>query len=86
MFLVLEARISSFYLTELLELNQEKSGNIPAFFGKHFSKNSELQDFRNFGNLSLPLFDFLEFRIPGFLIIENDEFLKMMKSRRRGMS
>ena len=54
--------------------------------GKHFSKNSETQDFRNFGNLSLPVFEFLKFRIPVFLIIKNDEFLKMMKSRRRGIS
>ena len=34
--------------------------------GKHFSKNSELQNFRNFGNLSLPLFEFLKFWIPVF--------------------
>ena len=57
--------------------------------GKHFSKNSETQYFRFFGNLSLPFFEFLEFlkfRIPEFLIIKNDEFLKIMKSRRRGIS
>ena len=33
-----------------------------------------------------PLFEFLKFRIPGFLIIRNDEFLKMMKSRRQASS
>ena len=37
-FLVLEARISSFYLVELLELIQEKSGNIP---GKNGKRNFE---------------------------------------------
>ena len=41
--------------------------------GKHFSKNSETQKFRNFGNLSLPIFEFLKFRNPGFLLIRNDE-------------
>ena len=86
MFWALEARISSFYYTELLELNQENQGASLDFLGKHFSKDSETQEFRNFGNLSLPFFEFLNFRIPGFLIIKNDEFLKMMKSRRRGIS
>ena len=54
--------------------------------GKHFLMNSGTQYFRNVGNLSLPFFEFWKFRIPGFLIIKNDEFLKMMKSRRRGIS
>ena len=64
--------------------------------GKHFSKNSETQYFRNVGNLSLPVFEFLKFRIPefaflkirmpGFLLMRSDEFLKMMKIRRRGIS
>ena len=83
MFLVLEARISSFYLVELLELNQEKSGNIPGQKRGTNSKKSETQEFRNFGNLKCPFFEFLNFIIPEFLIIKNDEFLKMMKSRRR---
>ena len=58
MFLVREARIFSFYCTELLQLNQEKSGNIPGTMGKPFSKNSETQEFRNFGNLRCPLLNF----------------------------
>ena len=73
MFLAREARTSSIYYTELLELNQEKSGNIPGKNRKYFSTNSELQDFRNFGNLSCPLFEFLKFRNSGFLLIRNDE-------------
>ena len=47
--------------------------------GKHFSKKSETQEFRNFGNLSLPFFEFLKFRISEIVIIKNDEFLKMME-------
>ena len=69
----MEARISSFCLTELLELNQKKSGNVPGKIGKSFLKNYETQEFRFFGNLSLPIFDFLKFRNPGFLLIRNDE-------------
>ena len=42
-------------------------------------KKSETQEFRNFGNLKCPLFEFLKFRNPEFLIIRNDAFLKMMK-------
>ena len=48
--------------------------------GKEISKNSELQKFRNFGNLRCPLFEFLKFRNPGFLVIRNDEFMEFMKS------
>ena len=62
MFWALEARISSFYQTELLELKQEKSGNIPGKMGKYYSKKFETQELRNFGNLSLPVFEFLNFR------------------------
>ena len=77
MFLVREARISSLYYTELLELNQEKIQGTPLEkMGKEISKNSELQKFRNFGNLRCPLFEFLKFRIPDFLIIRNDKILK----------
>ena len=76
--MVLEARISSFYFVELLELNQESSGNIPGKMGKPFLEKSETQDFRNFGNLSLPFSEFLKFRNPGFLLIRNDESLEMM--------
>ena len=47
MFLALEARISSFYLVELLELNQEKSGNIPGKMGEEISTKSETQEFCN---------------------------------------
>ena len=79
MFLALEARISPFYYTRILELNQEKSGNIPGKNGKlFFSKKFETQKFQNFGNLSLPIFEFLKFRNPGFLLIRNDESLEMM--------
>ena len=46
---------------------------------KHFSKKSETQEFQNFGNLMCPLFEFLKFRLPGFLLIRNDEFMKIMK-------
>ena len=38
------------------------------------SKSSETQEFRNLGNLSLPVFEILKFRNPGLLII------KMMNS------
>ena len=47
--------------------------------GKYFSTKSETQELRNFGNLSLPICEFLKFRIPDFLIIRNNEFLKMLK-------
>ena len=66
--------------------NQEKSGNIPGKNGKYFLRNYETQEFRNFGNLRCKIFAVLKFRIPEILIIKNDEFLKIMKSRRRGMS
>ena len=41
--------------------------------GKHFPNNSGTQEFRNFGNLKCPLFEFLKFRNPGFLLIRHDE-------------
>ena len=54
--------------------------------GKYFSKNSKTQEFQNVGNLKCPLFEFLKFRIPEFLIIENDEFLKIdEKSKTRNL-
>ena len=39
-------------------------------------ENWNVRNFRNSGNLRCPLFEFLKFRIPDFLIIRNDEFLK----------
>ena len=86
MFWVREARISSFYYTRILQKIQENQGTSLGKLGKYVSKKSETQEFRNFGNLRCPLFEFLKFRIPDFLIIRNDEFLKFMKSRRRGIS
>ena len=50
------------------------------------SENWNFRKFPNSGNLKCSLFGFLKFRIPEFLIIRNDEFLKIMKSRRRGIS
>ena len=47
--------------------------------GKRFLKNSETQEFRNFGNLSLPLFEFLKFRFPEFLLIRNVNSWKWWK-------
>ena len=45
--------------------------------GKHFSKKSETQEFRNFGNLKCPVFEFWKLRIPDFLIERNDKILNM---------
>ena len=44
-----------------------------------FSEKSETQEFRSSGDLSCPLFEFSKFRIPGFLLIRNDEFMRIMK-------
>ena len=59
MFLVLEARISSFYLVELLELNQEKIREHPwKKWEKKFRRNLEL---KNFEILETLAFHFLNF-------------------------
>ena len=50
------------------------------------SENWKFWNVRNFGNTTCPFLEFLKFRMPDFLIIRNDEFLKIMKSRRRGIS
>ena len=47
--------------------------------GTYVSKKSETQEFRNFGNLKCPLFEFLKFRIPDFLITRNDTIVKSWK-------
>ena len=73
MFWALEARISSFYYTELIELNQENQGTSLEKMGKEISTKSETQEFRNFGNLRCPLFEFLKSRIPVFLLMRDDE-------------
>ena len=86
MFLVREARISFILLDQNTSIESRKIREHPWKNGKYFSKISETQEFRNVGNLKCPLFEFLEFRIPEFLIIKNDEFMKCMKSRRRGIS
>ena len=69
-------------------LNQIKKSQGTSLdeMGKHFSKKSETQEFRNFGNLRCPLFEFLKFGNPDFLIITLCQYYEMMKSRRRGIS
>ena len=55
-------------------IKSRKSGSISGKNGEILLRNSETQEFRNFGNLRCPLFEFLKFRIPVFLIIlENHE-------------
>ena len=70
----LEARISLFIRPEYLKQIKKNQGTSLDKMGKHFSKKSESQEFRNFGNLSLPIFEFLKLRIPVFW------WLKMMNS------
>ena len=75
-------------LDSITWIKSRKSGNILGKNGKK-TEISETQEFRNFGNLMCPLFEFLKFRIPGFLLIRNDEswfllirndeFMKIMK-------
>ena len=71
----------------LLGKIQEIYGNI---LGKNIiNGNLRIEIFEIFEileTLGVRFFEFLKFRIPGFLIIRNDEFLKIMKSRRRGMT
>ena len=66
--------------------SRKNQGTSLGKMGKHLSTKSETQDFRNFGNLSLPFFEFLNLRIPEFLIIINDEFLEILKIRLRDHS
>ena len=61
MFWALEARISSFYSTELLELkikSRKIQGASLEKMEQYFSEKSETQEFRKFGNVSLPVFEF----------------------------
>ena len=79
MFLVLEARISSFYWTELLELNQEKIREHPWSFWENIFRR--ILNFRNFEileTLAFHFLNFLNFKIWIFdnkkwWILENDE-------------
>ena len=59
MFLVREARISSFYLVELLELNQEKIREDPwKKWQKKFRRNLELENFEISETLAVHFLNF----------------------------
>ena len=80
-------RICGRYYTKLLQkilesIWEHHTTNI--IYGNMRIEN--FRNFRNLENLRCPVFEFLKFRIPVFLIIRNDEFLKIMKSQRRGIS
>ena len=67
-FLVLEARISSLYYTELLELIQEKSGTSLEKWEKKFRRNLELKIFEILETLA---FHFWIFEIQNSWIFAN---------------
>ena len=59
MFLALGARISSFYLTELLELNQEKLREHPwEKWENMFCENRKLKIFEILGTLTVHFLNF----------------------------
>ena len=68
-FLVLEARISSFYLVELLELNQEKIREHPWKKWKNIFRR--ILNFRIFEILETLAFHFLNFGILIFCFFDN---------------
>ena len=74
-----------FITQEYFNKNQENQGATLEKMEHMFRRNLKLKNFEILETLSVH-FEFLKFRIPDFLIIKNDEFLKMMKSRRRGIS
>ena len=69
-------------LVFLMNLLQKYKKNQGSSWGKYYLwkyENWSFRKFRNSGNLRCPLFEFLQFRIPGFLLIRNDEFLQIIK-------
>ena len=73
------------FVMNFLQRIQEKSGKIleTYFF---ISENLRICEFSKFRKPQVSFFEFSKFRIPEFLIMINDEFLEIMKSRRQRIS
>ena len=60
----------------LMNLLGKVRENLGTSWEKYYlwkSENWHFENFRNYGNLMCPLFEFLKLRIPGFLLTRSDE-------------